>query len=535
VTAPGAGLRRVADDEDDAYDLVFVGAGVSTAYTLLGLFESLAADPPPSPLRIAIVEKTRDVFCGVPYGGRAARTALLITALRDFLPEGERKLFADWLAVNKTWVFEDFLTHAGPAAGRWWARHRAAVAENDFDSLFLPRYAFGAYMVRRVRRVMARADADGLARTRVIADEAVSLEPTPGGYVVAGRCGTITGRRVVLAIGSSPTLARLRSSDGPAPTAVLVDRPFDENGMAVDRIADGLRGRTGSRVPHVVVIGANASTMDLLFQFDDLRSAEAHRAVFTVISLQGRLPDRMPRTPGPATFVAACLARLDTVDFVSAAAIYEAALADIDRGRQAGLTAAQTLAPISTALGRVLPRLDEAEALEFAGRWGVELGRHQRRAGWEYSEVVENLRADGRLRVVSGVFLGVEPAPSGGVHVRYSEDGGVRTLPMAADVVINCAGPPRDLRTGAPALLDGLLRSGVCRVTPSGVGIAVDSSFAAAPGLHVMGPLIAGNTVHGGPIWHMEHCGRISSYGAAVGADLARLVMADAAQSRRDH
>jgi hypothetical protein len=41
-----------------------------------------------------------------------------------------------------------------------------------------------------------------------------------------------------------------------------------------------------------------------------------------------------------------------------------------------------------------------------------------------------------------------------------------------------------------------------------------------------MGPLLAGNLVNGGPLWHMEHCGRISAYGTGLGADLARSLVA---------
>jgi hypothetical protein len=37
-----------------------------------------------------------------------------------------------------------------------------------------------------------------------------------------------------------------------------------------------------------------------------------------------------------------------------------------------------------------------------------------------------------------------------------------------------------------------------------------------------MGPLLAGNLVHGAPLWHMEHCGRISTFGTAFGRELAR-------------
>jgi uncharacterized NAD(P)/FAD-binding protein YdhS len=75
----------------------------------------------------------------------------------------------------------------------------------------------------------------------------------------------------------------------------------------------------------------------------------------------------------------------------------------------------------------------------------------------------------------------------------------------------------------------GLISSGVCRATPYGGGIAVDASLAAAPGFYVMGPLLAGNVINGSPIWHMEHCGRISAFGSALGPRLARTLVTDSA------
>ena len=53
-------------------------------------------------------------------------------------------------------------------------------------------------------------------------------------------------------------------------------------------------------------------------------------------------------------------------------------------------------------------------------------------------------------------------------------------------------------------------------------GIAVGPGLRAADGLYVMGPLLAGNIVQGRPVWHMEHCGRISAYGSRLGRQLAQ-------------
>jgi uncharacterized NAD(P)/FAD-binding protein YdhS len=511
------------------YDLAFVGAGASTSYVLVSLLTALAGDPPPQPLRplrIAVVERAPDPFPGIAYGSRAARTSLLITPLRDFLPPVELRLFTDWLAVHKSWVLDEFLAAGGPVSARWWTRHRDAVARDDFDDLFLPRYVFGVYLTRRVQAAIDLTAGAGIAVVDVLRDDVRAVEADGAEYALAGREATVRARHVVLATGSSPVLPRLGEREAASGGAVLVDHPFDGMGEALDRIRAALERRAADAgPPHVVLIGGNAGTMDMLYQVNDLPVVAEQGAVFTVLSPRGELPERMA-DPRPG-FRAERLVALRDAPEVTAAEVYAAALADLDGGRAAGLAVADMLRPVSEGVSALLPRLSEREILEFAGHWGVELGRHQRRAGWEYSEVVDDLAAEHRLRTVAGSLTGVTPAGDARVRVHYERDGVAAELDRPADVVVNCGGPARHLRDSSPSLVAGLIERGVVRPTPYGGGIAVDRTLAAAPRLHVMGPLLAGNVVHGSPVWHMEHCGRISSFGATLGRDLAGTLTAD--------
>ncbi|MGY1709488.1 FAD/NAD(P)-binding protein [Geodermatophilus sp. SYSU D00758] len=502
------------------HDLLFVGAGASTSYVLLSLLDTLRAGPRRAPVRIGVVERAPDPFTGVPYGRRAARTSLLITPLRDFLPDPERALFVQWLSANKEWVFDEFVAHGGPLSRRWWSRHRSDVERDEFESLYLPRYTFGEYLRRRTGEAISRAAAAGVAVIEVCRDEVLSIEAADQVYAVGCRDRTLRARRVVLATGSPPVLPRLGAAGRPG--TALVDDPFDEMGTAVERIREAVERRPGGRPPHVVLIGGNAGTMDMLYQVNDLAVPRMREAVYTVLSPRGELPERIDDVHVAAPFRAEHLEALQRVDAVDAVSVYEAALADIAHGRASGLTVTDTLRPISEGVGALIRRLPEEQAREFAGRWGVELGRHQRRAGWEYCEVVEQLRAEGRLGLVAGSFVDVVDLDADGVHVRFRRDGVLDRLETPADAVINCGGPGQDLVTGGQPLLAQLVRDGVCRPTPSGAGIAVDPTLAAAPGLYVMGPLLAGNLVNRAPVWHMEHCGRISAFGSALGSDLGR-------------
>lgn len=520
--------RRPADEPaaDSRYDLVFVGAGASTAYVLLGLFAALADRPPLTRLRIAVVERAPDPFAGIAYGARAARTALLITPLEDFLPRDERRLFTDWLAVNKHSAFDQFLAAEGPAAARWWGRHRDAVAADEFDDLFLPRYIFGDYLVQRTGRAIRAAADAGLATTEVIQDDVLSIDGSRLPYLVCCRDRVLQAQRVVLATGSSPVMPRLPADETDG--AVLIDSPFDGMDAALERIERLVSGQDPqAEPPHIVLIGGNAGTMDMLYQVANSRLLNERGARFTALSPRGELPERMDRSRTGAGFRAEGLLALQGRNEVGAAKVYEAAVGDLARGKAAGYSVADTLEPISTGVVGLLRRLSPDEALEFAGHWGAQLGRYRRRAGWEYCEVVEELQMHGRLERVAGFFAGVDRGNGRGVRVRLDRAGVAAALERAADVVINCAGPPPDIQDTAPSLVAELIGGGVCRVTRYGAGIAVDASLAAAPHFYVMGPLLAGNVIDGSPVWHMEHCGRISAFGAALGARLAGSVLAE--------
>ncbi|QXG74785.1 FAD/NAD(P)-binding protein [Modestobacter sp. L9-4] len=514
---PGGALSE--DGDEGSHDLVFVGAGASTSYVLLALLTTLAADPPARPLRIAVVEQAPDPFPGVAYGSRAARTSLLITPLRDFLPPEELRLFTGWLAENWSWALEEFLAAGGPVSSRWWERHREAVTRGEFEDLFLPRYVFGLHLAGRVREAIDLAARVSAATVDLLQDEVGSLDPDGPVHLVTGRRCRLRARHVVLATGSAPVVRRLEGAGGPH-DAVLIDRPFDDMGEGLERTRAAVARRPADAgPPHVVVIGGNAGTMDVLYQVNDLPVVAERGTVFTVLTPGGALPELLAE-PRPG-FVAGHLLALRSAPAVTAREVHAAALADLADGRAAGLTVGDTLRPISQGVSEVLPRLSEEQTLEFAGHWGVELGRHQRRAGWEYTEVVEELTRAGRMSLVAGSFTGLATDGGAGVRVRYSAAGVPAELDRPADVVVNCAGPTRALRDAVPSLVASLLDRGVLRPTPYGGGIAVDRDLAAAPRLYVMGPLLAGNIVHGQPVWHMEHCGRISAYGTRLGRSLA--------------
>ena len=510
-----------------AYDIVFIGAGVSTSYTLLHLLAELQRLPGPGLFRFGILERSADTFGGVPYGERSSHTSLLITALCDFLPDAERALFRGWLTVNKHWVFDSFRARGGELSAHWLRVHHEAIAQNDWDDLYLPRYIFGRYMGERVRATVAAGEASGHVLCDVLQYEAVDLRHDDAGYLihVAGRARPIRSRHVVLAVGTPPNRARLVAPPGTDDTTVcLVDDPYVPSLTAtLERIIARLESHPA--VPQVLLIGGNATTMDMLYTMNGFAGLSSGSARFHIVTPSGHLPDRFIDGVDPTAFVPAQLRALVEDATPTARAVYEAARQDLCQASRDRLGPSDTLAPISEAVAVLMRLLPPYEKQAFAQRWGVELGRLQRRAGPEYSDLAERLAAEGRLFVRRGRFECIAAVDASGAQVAYECDGTTKLLPERFDVIVNCGGFARIDELPEHEFLRRIVGGGTCQLTALGAGIVVNDEMEANDGLFVMGPLLAGNVIAGAPIWHMEHCGRISTSSASLARTLVERLL----------
>jgi uncharacterized NAD(P)/FAD-binding protein YdhS len=82
---------------------------------------------------------------------------------------------------------------------------------------------------------------------------------------------------------------------------------------------------------------------------------------------------------------------------------------------------------------------------------------------------VAELREEGRLEVRAGGVRSIEPVPAGGLHVEL--EAGRQWF----GAVVNCAGPGR-LPDAAGPLVGSLLRDGVARLGPHGLGVDIDAA-----------------------------------------------------------
>lgn len=500
------------------FDLAFIGAGASTSYTLVNLCDRL--DTGGEPLRVAVIERSATPYAGLPYDYRSTYSSLLITSVRDFLPDPERGLFCDWLTVNRGWALSALVESGGRQAQRWIDDHRAQIEAGEWLDLYVPRYLFGLYLRERVdAKVMASARID----VTVLRGEVERCEKSDGGYTVSLRdqAETLMSRRVVLAVGS-PANRRLFGSLADDDRRCVIEDPYLPGlDVTLERAGVALR-QAGPHGARVVLIGANATTLDVLYalrdRYDDLID-EVH-----VIAPSGKLPDRWSAPAANEIFLPSELHDLTGATGVTAKQIFDAACAAVARGERAGLTASDTLAPISAAVGALVARLPADEMHDFACRWGIELGRRQRRAGAEYSDAASSLEESARLTIHDGEFASASAGSNGASVVEYSRQGQPVILAPAA-VVINCAGFAKLDDLPDNPLLAQLLAQGVCVMNGSRGGIAVSDDLEAAPNLYVLGPLLAGNVIRGRPVWHMEHCGRVRAYAADLADVLAERVL----------
>jgi uncharacterized NAD(P)/FAD-binding protein YdhS len=465
--------------------------GVANTFTLIEYLGRLQPGLPPA--RVLLIDRGPDFFGGVAYGARSGDSGLIISRLADFLPPSHEQSFREWLAATS----EPAFGHAG-----------------DLDDVFLPRYIFGRYLEHIALDAIAAAHERGVASCESVVAEVVDLEPTADGFRITavdpkGRTDRLGARRVVLGIGRTPSQRLLETvSAAPRPDLAVIDDPF-EPGVAqmLQRIRTAAAQRAAPA--RVVIAGSNAGALDVIFNLMNDPVAAAAIGTVELVSPSGALPQLFHRTPEDARrFESQALDALARRDRILADDILEAVASDIEGAHGAGLTITDTFGDISSRFLALLDRLSPAEKLRFATDTGPRIGALQRKVGYDYWKVVDQLAGEGRLVLTRGTV-----PPGGGEYVARDD----------VLAVINCSGSERltdpDLHS---SLLRGLIDRGALTPTGSGFGVRVNDDLEAdVPGLYVIGPQLTGNVVDGSPTWNLEHCGRLAAFGAKLAAHLA--------------
>lgn len=526
-------VERAAPDADVRADVAVVGAGVAGTSAVL---ELLAAhregrEGAARLRRIVVIERSEDLWAGLPYGRRSGSASLIVTPLCDFLPDPLRAAFVAWLQEHAARILA-----ADPALGispSWVADHARAIEEARWEELFVPRRLFGRFLGERVASEMLMTPR---VEVQVIRGEARALRHDGGAPVLTVRTAEgpaeVTARVVVLAVGSPPKRTLIHESAGTG-TGTFVD---DTHAGSLDELLEDLREHLTAApgTGGALLVGANADALELLHA--------AHRAFppgrnalrLSVLAPHG-LPDawsiRPDRSAAYRSRVLARYARTTADADLTAAGIHRAIEEDVLRALADGLAEQDTADELKRLTHELLDRLPWSEQEAFVTTHGHLINRFWRPTGGDYQQVATDLLADDRVDVIEGVYVRAEDTAEGWAVVIRTSDGAEERLPHRYGAIVNCAGFDELDRTEDP-FLRTLLDSGLAHATGSRRGLAVDDAFRAAPRVHVAGPLLAGNLTTRLRVWHLESCRRILAMAPAIAAavldDLAAPARTDA-------
>ena len=532
-------------------DIAVLGSGASGTHGLLRTISELRDRRTPfdDPIRITVIDRDEQFHSGIPYGHRSGRSSLLISALESFLPDRERSDFISWLEARRQemldWARDDRTPDSSLATlmeRDWILRHEDAVRAGGWDDLYLPRRLYGQYLSELVERTLE--DARGLVEVDFVhADVNEVTSDGSGGVHLRERDGEggipfeLHAHSVLLAIGSPPVRTLDVSAAERPSTDDLLDMGLvaDIHTPDIEHVIERIRGRL-EKLPvekrRILLIGGNADALEFLLASHRLRQDTGARLF--ILSSRGRPHYWHHDRPGER----ASTPILDRL-FATAEAGTPLRARDLHEVVRAELSAAMTqrnvnstIAALITAVGSSLRYMDDFELYSMATDHGVAISDLLRRAGGDSLDFLTDGINDGSITCIPGrfreaevredmLFAGVDqlpgaaPGPSDETSPTNAQD----SQDHGYAVIVNGTGFERVTDTRSP-LLRQMLGSGTVRASASRTGLSLDEKFQAAPGVFVLGPLIAGHHHGKSAYWHIESVARIIQLAGAVADSL---------------
>lgn len=521
----------------DCYDLAIVGAGISSAYTLIhyvsgleqqALSVELADGREYTPVRIIVTEKSDEFWTGLPYGERSGRNALLISPLHEFIPQQpERQNFTDWLTANRDRVFNPAEYNKGELSRKWLAANSADMSEGHWDDLFIPRHTFGLYLKERLDRVLTTAAANGLIEFKLITADVLDVQNVEDLYLIdlnGTEHRSFLAKQLVLAIGSPPNVAftqdRFQES---ADEVCYIDNMYEPSlDFNIDRICQSLQQADSPFQRQVLMVGSNAGTLDTLYNINNSKTAVSLIDKFVIVSPNAAFPYRISKGIVELNYRPQYLLALVETRSFTAKQMFNAIEQDVAAAISQNINVSDIHSDISKVTMQALNLLNFAEQKQFVIRYSVDIGKLQRRAGGEYLDVVNNLIAQNKLEFRKGKFVKYS-APTSGTNCEYRDSENITQPVMDTPIriVINCAGF-QDVTKSDSILIQNLIRREICIPNDSNRGFVTDKNFRANKNCYIMGPLVAGNIDGDFKVWHAESCQRIIGLSEILAAALQR-------------
>jgi sugar O-acyltransferase (sialic acid O-acetyltransferase NeuD family) len=513
--------------ETDEFDLVFVGSGLSSTMTLINLLKELTNVSGSAPVKIGIIDEADTFFVGVPYGDRAGKTSLIITNLEEFLPAPEIDEFKTWLSTNKEWALKTLAETGGEQTTLWLDENAAAIEANSWDKLYLPRYLFGLYLAQMAKQALDEAQSKKLVDCKFINALVNDISRTDFGFDIQAKnnsqASRFSSRKIVLAIGSPPFNSVFdKTAYSHQLGGHFIDAPY-RPGLTrrLEKASDHLTKHQFNEA-NILIVGSNASTMEAIYSICDYKLLRDRINKIYVLSTSGTLPNRLEAPIATNDFEPASLVSLRSTKALTAERIWNAAIVDTNQAQSDGIPFRIYFDSITRETNQLIQTLNHEEKLIFVERYGVELGRRQRRAGAEYVNAVDQLRSAGKIEVLKGRYAGIGNHDSSGFDIDYIDENNAKLRSeFKIQIAINCTGFERLSESSTSPLIRKLLARKLCAANRSGHGFRLDDDLSASDGLHVIGPLMGGNVIGGYMLWHAEHCGRIIQFAKPLGRLLA--------------
>lgn len=224
------------------FDVAFIGSGAACSMTLLEMADALLSSPSASPkLRIAVVERDEQFWCGIPMANAPAsdrwpfRSSTISPTSRKRPPTGSgwsRTSSAGWRSSRQRAV------RPRPAGSATTATHWTATS----GELYLPRFLFGVFLSEQMIAAIAALGERDLAEIVTIRAEAMSAHSADGHYRIGLRPSgngptAIAAGKVVVAIGSPRPKPSLRAIPNPHSPISTISTRRGEQRSATARFA----------------------------------------------------------------------------------------------------------------------------------------------------------------------------------------------------------------------------------------------------------------------------------------------------------
>ena len=323
---------------------------------------------------------------------------------------------------------------------------RTNVAENFGRRSFARRSLHGRYLGETL------AEACLLAKQQISLDHYRSLAT----HVGIHRCGArvwmendlrISADRVILALGHPP-------QENPMPA-----------GSDVEAVSAWSRSAFEALEPEasVLLVGSGLTAVDAALALNE----RGHRGTIHVVSRHGKWPlvhsasaTSVPSSPPRSAVTARSILRAIRKQVAPAGGWHAA----VDAVR-----------PHTNALWA---RASERERRRFLRHLRFYWQIHRHRMPQEVAAKIHSMRWDGRVLLHSGRIVEACIENDSRLRVRVALLGGCDDLSLEAARVINCTGPSLNLRDWSHPLMHDLLKTGIARTDPLGLGLLTDNDGA---------------------------------------------------------